>query len=100
MYSANSYYTPNAQRKNLVLLASAQVTKINFETESQGKGKRIVAKEVEYSAANKMYSVSVTKEVILSAGLHLYLCRCELSLRKLLYRFLQDTADSRTFRSR
>ncbi|KAJ7716163.1 alcohol oxidase [Mycena olivaceomarginata] len=64
MYAANSYYAPNAQRRNLVLLTEAQVTKIVFE-KSQGNQ---VAKRVEYMVDGKAYTAQVTKEVILAAG--------------------------------
>ncbi|KAJ6498249.1 alcohol oxidase [Mycena vulgaris] len=72
MHAGNSYYAPNAQRKNLVLLAGAQVTKLVFDTHGKyqryGNKARITAKEVQYIAGNKTYTVEVTKEVILSAG--------------------------------
>ncbi|KAJ7464023.1 alcohol oxidase [Mycena latifolia] len=62
-YATNSYYTPNAHRKNLVLLTGAQVTKVVFDTKTG-----IIAKAVEYTANSKTYTVHVIKEVILSAG--------------------------------
>ncbi|KAJ7458829.1 alcohol oxidase [Mycena galericulata] len=64
MYAANSYYTPNAQRENLILLTGAQVTKIYFK---ESKGNQ-VATGVEYTVNGTTYTVGVTKEVILAAG--------------------------------
>ncbi|KAJ7678651.1 alcohol oxidase [Mycena rosella] len=64
MYAGNSYYEPNAQRKNLVLLTEAQVTKLVFDT----KGKQITATGVEYIANNKTYIAKATKEFIVSSG--------------------------------
>jgi hypothetical protein len=61
MYAANSYYTPNAQRQNLVLLTGAQATKIVF-------GKNQLATGVEYTVNGTTYTAHSSKEVILAAG--------------------------------
>ncbi|KAJ7439757.1 hypothetical protein FB451DRAFT_145380 [Mycena latifolia] len=62
-YAANSYYTPNAHRENLVLLTGAHVTKVLFDTKNG-----ITAKAVQYTANNQTYTAQVAKEVVLSAG--------------------------------
>ncbi|KAJ7116266.1 alcohol oxidase [Mycena crocata] len=62
MYASNAYYTPNANRKNLILLTGAQVTKVVFDKHTA------VATGVEYSVANETYTANVSKEVILAAG--------------------------------
>ncbi|KAJ7698127.1 alcohol oxidase [Mycena rosella] len=63
-YAGNSYYEPNAARKNLVLLTGAQATKIVFKT----TGKNISATGVQYVVGGTTYTVNATKEVIVSAG--------------------------------
>ncbi|KAJ7447298.1 alcohol oxidase [Mycena galericulata] len=65
MYASNSYYTPNAQRKNLILLTGAQVTKINFLKDFNGNQ---LATGVDYTVNGTSYTAGVTKEVILAAG--------------------------------
>ncbi|KAJ7764868.1 alcohol oxidase [Mycena metata] len=64
--ATSAYYTPVASRPNLSLLTGAQVTKILFESELVD-GNR-VAIGVEFTVDGKIYTVSVSKEVILSAG--------------------------------
>ncbi|KAG6812981.1 hypothetical protein H0H92_014912 [Tricholoma furcatifolium] len=61
---AMGYYAPNALRANLVVLTGAQVTKIL----TKNVNGLALATQVEYIAGNKTYTVSVNKEVILSAG--------------------------------
>ncbi|KAJ7626272.1 alcohol oxidase [Mycena polygramma] len=64
--STSAYYTPVASRSNLKLLTGAQVTKIVFKKDLvDGK---VVAHQVEFSVDGKVYSVNVSKEVVLSAG--------------------------------
>ncbi|KAG6852716.1 hypothetical protein C0991_009626 [Blastosporella zonata] len=58
------YYAPNANRANLVIVTGAQVTKIL----TKDRNGLASATKVEYSSGNKTYTVSVGKEVILSAG--------------------------------
>ncbi|KAJ7737459.1 alcohol oxidase [Mycena maculata] len=62
MYASNSYYTPNSNRQNLILLTGAQVTKLMFGD------KTLTAIGVEYTAENETYTAHVSKEVILAAG--------------------------------
>jgi choline dehydrogenase-like flavoprotein len=58
--SATAYYEPNKTKQNLVVITGAHVTRIIFN----GK----VAEAVEYLKDGELQSVSVKKEVILSAG--------------------------------
>jgi len=58
--SATAYYEPNKTKRNLVAITGAHVTRIVFN----GK----VAEGVEYFKDGKLESVSVKKEVVLSAG--------------------------------
>ncbi|KAJ7508824.1 alcohol oxidase [Mycena galericulata] len=62
VYASNCYYTPNADRQNLILLTGAQVTKIVLDKIT------LAATGVEYSAENQTYIAQVSKEVILAAG--------------------------------
>ncbi|KAJ7112908.1 alcohol oxidase [Mycena epipterygia] len=64
--AASAYYAPAAARPNLKLLTGAQVTKILFKPELVN-GDR-VAVGVEFSVDGQRYSVSVSKEVVLAAG--------------------------------
>ncbi|KAJ7146031.1 alcohol oxidase [Mycena epipterygia] len=64
--ATSAYYTPVASRTNLKLLTGAQVTKILFKPELVD-GNRVAA-GVEFTVEGKIYSVSVSKEVVLSAG--------------------------------
>lgn len=64
--AASAYYAPAAARPNIKLLTGAQVTKILFKPELVG-GNR-VAVGVEFSVDGQRYSVSVSKEVVLAAG--------------------------------
>ena len=63
-YSAVTYLRQAQHRKNLHVLTGAQVTKINFHT-SRGQN---VATDVQFVAAGKAFTLTVRKEVILSAG--------------------------------
>ena len=61
-YSASAYFGANARaRDNLHVVANAVVSKILFD------GRR--AKAVEFQSGGKTYTVSVTKEVVLAAGM-------------------------------
>ncbi|KAJ3545581.1 hypothetical protein NM688_g5610 [Phlebia brevispora] len=64
-YSAVTYLRLAQNRPNLHVLTGAQVTKIIFET---NPGANIVAKGVQFVVSGQTYSVSVSEEVILSAG--------------------------------
>lgn len=64
-YSASKYYHPVKDRKNLVVLTGARAEKIILGGESPGT---VTATGVEYTQDGKKYSVTATKEVILSAG--------------------------------
>jgi len=64
-YSANAYYTPNAHRKNLILLTEAQVTRILLERAQNGNQ---TATGVEFVKDNQKYTVKAKREVILCAG--------------------------------
>ncbi|RPA97277.1 alcohol oxidase [Choiromyces venosus 120613-1] len=59
-YAANAYYKPNFSRENLVVLTSAQATKVLIED--------CVAVGVEYLFDGKTHTAHASKEVILSAG--------------------------------
>ncbi|KAG6873387.1 hypothetical protein C0995_016197 [Termitomyces sp. Mi166 len=61
---AMGYYVPNAHRANLVVVTGVQVTKILTKI-SRGL---VSATQVEYISENETYTVTVGKEVILSAG--------------------------------
>ena len=65
-YSASSYLGQAQHRSNLYVLTGAQVTKVVF---GQKTGKAIVAKGVQFVANGQTHTVSVGKEVILSAGM-------------------------------
>ncbi|KAI0315856.1 hypothetical protein OF83DRAFT_315897 [Amylostereum chailletii] len=63
-YSAPSYFAPNANRKNLLVLTGVRASKIN--TKSQ-RG-TVVATGVNYVANGTSYTAAAKKEVILSGG--------------------------------
>ncbi|KAF8179476.1 alcohol oxidase [Pholiota molesta] len=65
-YAANMYYTPNADRKNLTVLVSSQVTKINLHKDSADG--IATATGVQFVHEGKAHVVHAKKEVILSAG--------------------------------
>jgi hypothetical protein len=67
-YAANAYYAPVSQRRNLVLLTDAQVTKINFHQRNPKTGK-ITATGIEFVSGNKTYSARASKEIVLAAGM-------------------------------
>ncbi|KAF8917627.1 GMC oxidoreductase [Mucidula mucida] len=66
-YSRNAYIDPLPPRSNLDILADAMVTRIVFKSDSNGN---LTATGVEYaaSAGAATSSVSVNKEVVLTAG--------------------------------
>ncbi|KAJ7176706.1 alcohol oxidase [Mycena filopes] len=64
-YSANKYYQPNAQRKNLTVVVYAHVTRIITKLNPDGHA---TANEVEFTSGGVLYTVGVSSEVILSAG--------------------------------
>lgn len=59
-----AYYEPNAARKNLVVLTGSIVARILFQQDAQP----LIATGVEFLNADKAYTVSASKEVILCAG--------------------------------
>lgn len=63
-YGATAYYEPNAHRKNLVVLAGVQATKVILEQQ----GPSVVATGVEYTSNGENYIATANREVILSAG--------------------------------
>ncbi|KAJ7775612.1 alcohol oxidase [Mycena maculata] len=66
MSATSAYYTPASSRPNLKLLAGAQVSKILFNPELiDGQH---VAVAVQFTVNGNKYSVSASKEIILSAG--------------------------------
>ncbi|KAI0070191.1 GMC oxidoreductase [Panus rudis PR-1116 ss-1] len=64
-YSANSYIFPVLERDNLKVLPEAFVTKIICTVSA---GEKLTASAVEFEYAGRLYTVSVGKEAILSAG--------------------------------
>ncbi|KAF8972234.1 alcohol oxidase [Flammula alnicola] len=64
-YAANMYYTPNADRKNLTVLISAHVAKVELEKSPDGIA---TATGVRFIYDGKSHSALVRKEVVLSAG--------------------------------
>ncbi|KAF8908419.1 hypothetical protein CPB85DRAFT_1436045 [Mucidula mucida] len=65
-YATSAFFTPNAERKNLNVLAGALVHKLNTET---GKtGLKATSVDFSYGSDGVVYSVQVKKEVILCAG--------------------------------
>jgi len=64
-YAATGYYTPNAQRSNLVVLTGAHASKILLKSSSTGLQH---ATGVEFIKDGITHSVEATKEIILSAG--------------------------------
>ncbi|OSD08624.1 GMC oxidoreductase [Trametes coccinea BRFM310] len=63
-YSANAYYEPVADRKNLLILTGALVSKIAFDRSRTP----LVATGVEFMKGDVMYMATSRREVILSAG--------------------------------
>ncbi|KZV83816.1 alcohol oxidase [Exidia glandulosa HHB12029] len=68
-YAANSYYEPNAKRKNLVVLLQSQVLKVELSAKKDKNG-NLRATGVTYQdmITNKTYTASVKKDVIVSGG--------------------------------
>ncbi|TDL26394.1 alcohol oxidase [Rickenella mellea] len=65
-YAASGYYCPNSQRKNLVVLTAAQATRVILA--KTAKTDLFQATGVNYVAGGVSFTVSVTSEVVLSAG--------------------------------
>lgn len=65
-YSAPAYLFPNIERKNLAVLTSALVGKINWASEKNGRD--IVASGVTFTSGGKDYTVFAKREIILSGG--------------------------------
>lgn len=65
-YSASAYLFPNANRKNLAVLTSALVEKIDWSTNSHGGNP--TASGVTFISGGQDYSVIAKKEVIISGG--------------------------------
>ena len=61
--SASAFYAPNVGRSNLSVLTGAHVRRILFENLHE-----LTATSVLFSAAGKVYEVSATAEIILTAG--------------------------------
>ncbi|KAJ7223141.1 alcohol oxidase [Mycena pura] len=64
--ATSAYYTPVAARPNLKLLTGAQVTKILFQSDRVNGN--LVATGVEFIVADKTYTVSAAKEIVLCGG--------------------------------
>lgn len=65
-YSTSAYLIPNAARKNLAVLTSALVEKINWSSDKEGE--LVVATGITFNSGGKKYTVNATKEVIISGG--------------------------------
>ncbi|KAI0724006.1 GMC oxidoreductase [Cerioporus squamosus] len=63
-YAGNAYYEPNAERMNLFVLPCSTASRIIFRQDARP----LVATGVEFLSAEKVYTVSANKEVILCAG--------------------------------
>lgn len=61
---SQSYYAPNANRKNLVVLTGSIASRILFRSGTSP----LVATGVEFLNGERKYEVEVRKEVIVSAG--------------------------------
>jgi len=67
-YAAAAYYAP-CGCSNLVVLTNATVTKINLASEADHNG-NFAATGATFSSYNKTYTVTATKEVIVSGGVY------------------------------
>lgn len=65
-YSAAAYLFPNSARKNLVVLTSAFVQKINWS--SNNTTDKVVASGVTFTSGGHEYTVMANKEVIICGG--------------------------------
>lgn len=65
-YAAPAYLFPNSARKNLAVLTSALVAKINWSTTKSGSN--VVASGVTFISGGTTYTVKANKEVIISGG--------------------------------
>ncbi|KAJ7769991.1 alcohol oxidase [Mycena metata] len=63
--AARAYYTPFANRPNLVVITNATVSRILWANQGSGK---LTANGVEYIVNNRTQTVGLSKEVIVSAG--------------------------------
>ncbi|KAJ6615996.1 hypothetical protein B0H10DRAFT_2190748 [Mycena sp. CBHHK59/15] len=63
-----AYYTPFADRPNLVVITNATVSRILWAPFTPGENSNLTATGVEYILNNQTQTISVSKEVILSAG--------------------------------
>ncbi|KAJ6616015.1 alcohol oxidase [Mycena sp. CBHHK59/15] len=66
--AACAYYTPFADRPNLVVITNATVSRILWAPFTPGENSNLTATGVEYILNNQTQTISVSKEVILSAG--------------------------------
>lgn len=65
-YSAAAYLFPNSARKNLAVLTSALVQRVNWS--SSRSGDKVIASGVTFTSGGNEYTVSANKEVIISGG--------------------------------
>ncbi|KAJ7464159.1 alcohol oxidase [Mycena latifolia] len=66
--AACAYYTPFANRPNLVVITNATVSRILWAKPTGGANANLTASGVEYIANNRTETITFSKEVILSAG--------------------------------
>ncbi|KAJ7454179.1 alcohol oxidase, partial [Mycena latifolia] len=66
--AACAYYTPFANRPNLVVITNATVSRILWAKPACGANAKLTASGVEYVVNNQTQTISLSKEVILSAG--------------------------------
>ncbi|KAJ6582713.1 alcohol oxidase [Mycena vulgaris] len=66
--AACAYYTPFANRPNLVVITNATVSRILWAKSAGGANSKLTATGVEYIVNNQTQTISFSKEVILSAG--------------------------------
>lgn len=64
-FTSKGYYLPNAERKNLVLLTGAHITRILFE---DTQGSDVVATGVEFLKDGQKLVAKAKREVVLCAG--------------------------------
>ncbi len=96
-YSAVTYLRQAQNRSNLHVLTGAQVTKIAFDSNSP---QNVVAKGVQFVANGQTHTVSVRKDVILSAGKRSINPCSEADSLCIIARRFSDTSDSRALRDR
>ncbi|KAK0520317.1 hypothetical protein OC842_007142 [Tilletia horrida] len=66
-YSAVAYYLPNSARPNLKVFLNSTVTKINFGSTKDWSG-NVKAQSVTFQTGNKTTTLSVCRDVVVSAG--------------------------------